>query len=143
MPETRLINPLLALSLSTKIRTSYIQIFSSYCTVKTSWNRPTRPKFPVIFLGPRGDANSVQNPTLHCMLLMQPSSDFSSKRSLLKAKKNRPSVYLQGQNSTKFSTPFLCCLFPPLQFPSHYLCHFPKFYLATTLPLPEGGATSS
>lgn len=126
-PRTRLVNPCLPLSLSTKIRPSYIWKSISYRAVQTSYVRPNLPKFPVNFLGPRGNANSIQKSHLHCMPLMQSSPNLSSKRSLLKPKIKivlmlplRPKL---SQNSHNF---VLVLSIPTTPIPITLLSSFPE-----------------
>jgi hypothetical protein len=83
--------------------------------------------------------------TLHCMLPTQPSPKINFK---IFAK---PQPFQSDQNfvimlpskhkiQPKFSSSFLCCTLPTVHYQPSYVLHFSVFFLANSLPLPEGQA---
>ena len=86
--------------------------------------------------------------TLHCMLITQPSPEINVKI-FAKPQPFQSDQYFvkmlpfRHKIQPKFSSSFLCCTLPTVHYPSSYFLHFSVFFLANSLPLPEGQAVTA
>ena len=113
----------------------------SQCASRRYCDRPPWGTLSVAFLGPSANAQNV--PKIHTALHTSRASlpivvcNLPPNSNSPNAMTIRHSYALQLQNSkiqANCSTAVLCCTLPAVHFPSCYLFHCPKFYIASSEP---------
>ena len=136
------------------VRTGYLDIIhvKSQCAFGRSCDRPTRHLFTVIFVCHRASNETV--PKIHFALHASqaapshsPKIDFRffAKPQPFQSDQNfvllLPSKHkIQPQSKSKSKSSFLRCTLPTAHYPPSYHLNFSVFFLANSLPLPEGQA---
>jgi hypothetical protein len=115
----------------------------SQCASGRLYDRPTRSRFPMIFLGP--GANYELVPKIHVALYAScatlRNNNFKIFASAQPSRRNQNVVIMllsKPKTQPKCSASFLCCTLPTVHFPARYLLHFATPYLVSSLLSLEG-----